>query len=245
MSCKPSILRRPAQDIRLEKAGVSELTDLLAINGLIHILRPQHRTPLSIGYPLRISHSQNSTLQSTMFHIIFSVTSGFLYLRNVLQGFARGLLALRSLDTISSYLTPAISPPPPVPLLGAPVPFVERSEPIILSYPSRDVIATQRQFPVSASPFPIYQSSLIAVTPDHFPKFLPVLVILAVISGFVVILPEISYFFINIVKSFKSKPMFYYPSALPPQFASSKLPISLVSLLLLWTGPVLIHSSFA
>jgi hypothetical protein len=189
-----------------------------------------------------------------MFHIVFSVTSRFLYLRNVLQGFARGLLALRSLDTISSHLTPALSPPPPVPLLGAPVPFVERPEQIILPYPSRDVIAIQRQFPVSASPFPIYQSSLIAVTPDHFPKFLPVLIILAVFSGFVVILPEITYFLMNIAKmpsasntakSFKSKPMFYCPPAsLSSQFTSSKLPISLVSLLLLWTGPVVIHSPF-
>jgi hypothetical protein len=137
---------------------------------------------------------------------------------------------------------------------------VERPEQIVLPYPSRDVIAIESQFPVSASPFPIYQSSLIAVTPSQFPKFLPLLVILAVISGFVVILPEITHFIMNIakmpsafthassyiVKSFKSKPMFYsLPTSLPSQFASSKLPISLISLLLLWTGPVLIHLSFA
>jgi hypothetical protein len=181
-----------------------------------------------------------------MFYVIFSLTSRPLYLRNILQGFARGILALRSLDAISSHLTSAISPPPPVPLLGAPVPFVERPEQIILPYPSRDVIAIERQFPVFASPFPIYQSSLIAVTPSQFPTFLPLLVILALIFGFVVILPEITYFFMNIANSFKSKPMFYCPpTGLPSQFASSKLPISLISLLLLWTGPVLIHSSFA
>ena len=179
-----------------------------------------------------------------MFHIIFSLTSRFLYFRNILQGFARGILTLRSLDAISSHLTPALSPPPPVPLLDAPDPFVERLEQIISPYPSRDVIAIERQFPVFASPFPIYQSSLIAVTPSHFPNFLPVLVILAVISGFFVILPEITYFFTNITKSFKS--MFYCPpTGLPSQFASSKLPISFISLLLLWTGPVLIYSSFA
>jgi hypothetical protein len=195
-----------------------------------------------------------------MFHVVFSLASRFLYLRNILQGFARGILALRSLDAISSHLTPALSPPPPVSLLDAPVPFLERPEQIISPYPSRDVIAIERQFPVFASSFPIYQSSLIAVTPSQFPKFLPVLVILSVISGFVVILPEITYFFTNIAKmpspfthasryiakSFKSKSMFYcLPTSLPSQFASSKLPISLISLLLLWTGPVLIHSSFA
>jgi hypothetical protein len=175
-----------------------------------------------------------------MFHVIFALTSRFLYLRNLLQGFARGILALRSLDAISSHLTPALSPPPPVPLLDALVPSMERPEQIILPYPSRDVIAIQRQFPVFASPFPLYQSSLIAVTPSHFPKFLPFFVVLAVISGFVVVLPEIASFFTNIVKSFKSKPMVHSPSTnMPSQFASSKLPISLVSLLLLWTGPVL------
>ena len=195
-----------------------------------------------------------------MFHAILSLTSRFLYLRNILQGFARGILALRSLDAISSNLIPALSPPPPVPLLDALVPSVERLEQIYLPYPSRDVIAIERQFPVSTSPFPIYQSSLIAITPSQFPKFLPALVILAVISGFVVILPEIAHFFTNvakipsaithvsryIAKSFKSEPMLYcLPTSLSSQFASSKLLISLISLLLLWTGPVLIHSSFA
>ena len=198
-----------------------------------------------------ISHFALRTLKlnsatHTMLHIVFSFTSRFLYLRNILQGFARGILALRSLDTISSRLAPALSPPPPVSLLDAPGRFVEHPDQIVLPYPSRDVIAFERQFPVFASPFPIYQSSLIAVKPSQFPKFLPVLVILAVLSGFVVILPEIAYFFTNIAKSFKPKPTFYcQPASLPSQFLSSKLPISLVSLLLLWTGPVPIHSSFA
>src|SRR6266404_3243694 len=195
-----------------------------------------------------------------MFHVVFSLTSRFLYLRNVLQRFSRGILALRSLGTIS-HLIPALSPPPPVPLLGAPVPFVERLEEIISPFPSRDLIVIERQFPVfaSASPFPIYQSSLIAVTPSQFPKFLPIFVILAVISGFVVILPEIAYFFMNIakipsafahasrtiVKPFKSKPTIScLPDCLPSQFSSCKLSISLISLLFLWTGPVRIHSSF-
>jgi hypothetical protein len=43
----------------------------------------------------------------------------------------------------------------------------------------------------------------------------------------------------NIAKLFRSMPTFHLlPACLPSQFASSKLPISLVSLLLLWTGPV-------
>ncbi|KAF8502908.1 hypothetical protein F5888DRAFT_1123729 [Russula emetica] len=181
-----------------------------------------------------------------MFHLVFSLTSRFLYLRNILQGFARGILALRSLDTISSYLAPALSPPPPVPLLDAPAPFVDHPEQIILPYPSRDVIAIERQLPVFASPFPIYQSSLIAVTPSQFPKFLPLLVILAVISGFVVVLPEITYSLMNIAKSFKSKSTFYrLPTSLPSQFASFNLPISLISLSLLCTGPPVIATFFA
>ena len=186
-----------------------------------------------------------------MFLAIFTLASRFPYLRNILRGFARGILALRSLDTISSHLTPALSSPPPVPLLDAPAPFAERPEQIISPYPSRDVIAIERQFPVFASSFPIYQSSLISVTPSQFPKFLPLLVLLAVISGFVVIMSEITHFFMNtakmssairhasryIAKSFKSKPTFYcLPTRLPSQFTSSKLPISLISLLLMWTG---------
>ncbi|KAI0264527.1 hypothetical protein BGY98DRAFT_1181844 [Russula aff. rugulosa BPL654] len=56
-----------------------------------------------------------------MFHIVLAIASRFLYFGNALQGFARGILALRNLGVISSHLIPAISPPPPIALLDAPV----------------------------------------------------------------------------------------------------------------------------
>lgn len=185
-----------------------------------------------------------------MFHVVFSLASRFLYLGNMLQGFAHRILALRSLDAISSILIPALPPPPPVPLLDAPVPFVELLEEIILPLPS---VAIERQPPAFSSLIPSYQSSLIAVSPSQFSKFLPFFVVLAAISGFVIILPTIIYFFAKIAKipsafanasrtiaeSFKPMPISkFLPASLPSRFTSSKLPISLLSLLLLWTGPV-------
>ncbi|KAH9990488.1 hypothetical protein BJV77DRAFT_1068869 [Russula vinacea] len=166
-----------------------------------------------------------------MFHVVFSLASRFLYLGNMLQGFAHRILALRSLDAISSILIPALPPPPPVPLLDAPVPFVELLEEIILPLPS---VAIERQPPAFSSLIPSYQSSLIAVSPSQFSKFLPFFVVLAAISGFVIILPTIIYFFAKIPSAFAN--------ALPSRFTSSKLPISLLSLLLLWTGPPAIAS---
>jgi hypothetical protein len=185
-----------------------------------------------------------------MFHVVFSLASRFLHLGNMLQGFAHRILALRSLDAISSCLIPALPPPPPVPLLDAPAPFVELLEEIILPLPS---VAIERQSPAFASLIPSYQSSLISVSPSQFSKFLPLFIVLAAISGFVVILPTIVYFFSKITKilsaisnasrtiaeSFKSVPFSHFLLAtLPSRFPSSKLPISLLSLLLLWTGPV-------
>lgn len=186
-----------------------------------------------------------------MFHVVFSLASRFLYLGNMLQGFAHRILTLRSLDTISSYLIPALPPPPPVLLLEAPAPLLELPVEIVSPFSSGSPFAIESQSPAFSSPISSYQSSLIALTPSQFSKFLPLLVFLAAFSGFVIIVPEIVYYFkniaktpsafasINIAKLFRFKPTFrLLPVSLPSQFASSKLPISLVSLLLLWTGPV-------
>ncbi|KAF8466279.1 hypothetical protein DFH94DRAFT_345963 [Russula ochroleuca] len=192
-----------------------------------------------------------------MFHVVFSLASRFLYLGNMLQGFAHRILALGSLGAISSRLMiPTLPPPPPVPLLDAPVSYVELLEEIISPYPS---VAIERQSPAFSSLIPSYQSSLIAVSPSQLPKFLPFFVLLAAISGFVVILPGFVYFFAKIDKipsafanasrtianSFKAMPISHFlPASLPSQFTSSKLPISLLSVILLWTGPPAIASFF-
>lgn len=142
-----------------------------------------------------------------MFHIVLAIASRFLYFGNVfvLQGFARGILALRNIGVISSHFIPALSPPPPIALLGAPVPFVGLPEEIIPPYPSGGLIALEpieRQPPPFASPIPSYQSSLITVSSSQLPIFLPLLIImLAIISGFLLLLPEIIDFFMNVAKS--------------------------------------------
>jgi hypothetical protein len=130
-----------------------------------------------------------------MFHIFFGIISRYLYFGNALQGFARGILALR---IISSNLLPAISPPPPTAFIDASFPFVG---PLgdISPYPSAGLIAlerTGRQPPSFASPLP-YQSSLITLPPSQLPIFLPLLIIMvAVTSGFIIVLPGI--YFMNV-----------------------------------------------
>ena len=130
-----------------------------------------------------------------MFHIVLAITSRFLYFGNVLQGFARGILALRNLGLISSHLIPALSPPPPIALLDAPVSFVGLPEEIIPPYPSGGLIALERierQPPPFASSIPSYQSSLITVSSSQLPILLPLFIItLAIISGFLLLIPEI------------------------------------------------------
>ncbi len=99
-------------------------------------------------------------------------------------------------------------------------------------YPSGDLIAIERielHPPPFASPIPSYQSSLMVVSSSGLPNLLPLFIImLGIISGFVVVLPEIIYFFMNVSKSRNvSKLVRYFLPA---------------SLLLLWvTGPVRTH----
>jgi len=140
-----------------------------------------------------------------MFHFVLALASRFLYFGNALQGLARGILALRNIGVISSHLIPALSPPPPIALLDAPAPFVGLSEEIIPPYPSAGLIALERierQPPAFAPPILSYQSSLITVSPSQLPIFLPLfMVMLAIVSGFVILLPEIIDFFTNIANS--------------------------------------------
>jgi hypothetical protein len=140
-----------------------------------------------------------------MFHIVLAIASRFLYFGNALQGFARGILTLRNLGLISSHLIPALPPPPPIALLDAPVPFVGLPEDIIPPYPSGGLIALERigrQPPPFASSIPSYQSSLITISSSQLPIFLPLFIImLAIISGFVLLLPEIIDCFMNVAMS--------------------------------------------
>jgi hypothetical protein len=180
-----------------------------------------------------------------MFHIVFSITARFLYLGDMLQGFARGILALRNLRITSSHLIPALPSPSSAPPLGAPLAFLELPEDIISPYSSA-LIAIEPQPPVFSSSIPSYQSSLIAITPSQMPNLVPLFIFLATISGFVIILPEFVYFFNTIAKntsafayasrifakSFKSRPILYLAPTSPPiQLRSSNLLIPLVPFL--------------
>ena len=154
-----------------------------------------------------------------MSHIIFlAIASKFLYLGNVLRVLARGIVALRNLGLISSRFIPAISPPPPIALLDSPVSFVGLPEEISPPYPSVGLIALERierQPPPFASPIPSYQSSLITVSSSQLPIFLPLFIItLAIISGFLLLLPQVVDFFTNVAprhisKLVVSKPLSY------------------------------------
>ena len=176
-----------------------------------------------------------------MFHIVLSIASRFMLFGNMLQGLARSILALRNLGVIS-HLIPTLSPPPPILLLDAAAPFVELTEETFLPYPSPDPIDIglfERRTPAFSSSIPSYQSSLISVTPSHLPTFVPLLITLAIISVLVFLLPGIVYFFMKIAKmpSTVSKASSFLPARPHLRFTSRSL-VSLVSLLLLWTGPV-------
>ena len=190
-----------------------------------------------------------------MFHIVLSIASRFLFLGNMLQGLARGILTLRHLGVIS-HLVPTLPSPPPTLLLDAAIPFVALSEETISPYPSAGLIAVERierLSPAFSSPIPSYQSSLVTVTPSQLPKFLPLLIIFAMISGLVILVPEILYLFMNVSKitsaftyaSRSTSNLFrfrcisgFLAVTLPSHLTSSRLFFSLVSLLFLWTGPV-------
>jgi hypothetical protein len=138
-----------------------------------------------------------------MFQIFFAIISRCLYLGNALQGFARGILALR---IISSNLHPAISPAPPIAFIDAPFPVVglPLAEEMPL-YPSRDLIVG-RQPPLFASPIPSYRSSLITASTGQLPIFIfPLfLIILAVVAGFILALPPILDYLMNVIKFVRS-----------------------------------------
>lgn len=109
-----------------------------------------------------------------MYTLTDVVLSRFLYLRNVLHGFARGILALRNLYTISYLLIPSFSTHPASPR------------------PSHCPAPRRLLLPVISPPFP--------VIPSQLPDIMPISIVGVVISGFLVLLREIICLFTNIAK---------------------------------------------
>src|SRR6266702_122510 len=211
--------------------------------------------------------SSNTRLQlSTSMFQLFAFTSRFLYLGNVLQGLARGVLALRNLRTITSCLIPTLSSPHPTHLLDAPIAPLELLEEFRTPSSSGGLIVIEGPPLVLPSAIPTlsYQSSLVTVTPNRLPDLMPLLLFLAFISGFVLLLPGFVYVCATIAnrtsaiahasrkisKAFSFVPIFslnpifslkplsgLVPYFFPTQISSRHLFVSF-SFLLLWTGPV-------
>ena len=195
-----------------------------------------------------------------MLHVVLSLASRFLYLGNMVRGFARGILALRNLQTISSLLIPALPAPPPIPLLDAPTTIAKLQDEIVLPYASAvstDLIAIESQSPVFASSTASHESSLMLVTPSQFPDLVPVLILLAIISGFLVVLPEIFCLFTNIAKTspaikyasrlfpklFRTNPISHLiPDYSPSMLVPAQLFLFLNCVLFSWTGLVRTYS---
>jgi hypothetical protein len=181
-----------------------------------------------------------------MFHALFALLRG-------LRGFARGLLALRKLHDIASHLVPTLCSPPPSHFLdAAPIAPLDVLEELTTpsSYGALIAIEVPPQALPSAIPTHIYQSGLVTVTPTHFFDLIHILLLLAFISGLVLLLPGLVYVFATIagrisapfrLSTKNSKASSFKPAfRLAPNFVSTPLflLVSLVSLLLLWTGPV-------
>ena len=183
-----------------------------------------------------------------MFHFVFSIASRLLCFGNMLQGFAHAIRALRNLHAISSRLIPALPPPPPIPLLDPPTASADFPDDFILPNASAELFAIESQSRVSSSLIPRFPSALVAVTPSQLPNLVFFFFMLAIISGFIVLLSEI--YVMNALNvspvvthssSKSSKPRkanaesHRFPAGLPSQRLSL---MSLGSMLLFWTGPV-------
>jgi hypothetical protein len=167
------------------------------------------------------------------------------------------MLAVRNLRITSSrHLIPTLSPPPLVQLLespGPPLPLLELSDDFGMPYPTTDLLVIDQPPSFMLSPMPSYQSSLAIVTPSNIPDLVPLFLMLAIISGLFCFLPELAYVFTVIskflsafvnasnsfFKSFKRKPASNLAlTASTSQPISFRTIVSLISLVLVWTGPV-------
>ena len=200
-----------------------------------------------------------------MFQALFAFTSGFLNLGNLLQGLARGVLALRNLRI--SRLRPTLSSPQPIHLLEAPIaPLGRLVEEFRTPSSSGGLIVIEDPPLVLPSPIPTrsFQSSLVTVTSNRLPNLVPFLLLLIFISGFLLLLPGLVHVRATIAnrisafcrqsRKFSKASSFKPVSSLVPVFSLvptfslvpnffstlifSRHLVSLVSLLLLWTGPV-------
>ena len=206
-------------------------------------------------------------------HVFVSLqlASRFLSLRNMFQGLAHWILALRNLRAISSNFIPALPPPPPFPTLDAPTVFSSLPNDFFLpsvssvsalpaasavSVASAELIAIESQPSFLSSPISAFQSSLMLATPNQLP--ISIFILLSIISASLFFFSASLYFHNNtanissaftrtsriFAKLFRTNPIPYLvPAYVPPIFAPLQLVICLISLLVLRTGLVRVHSS--
>ena len=214
-------------------------------------------TVLQLSHRIRFYNSLHRHLTMLPAHFF---TSGLLNLGILLQGLARRVFRFRKLPIVR--LKPSLSSPPPIHLLEAPIAPLERLvEEFRTPSSSGGLIVTEGPPLVQPSPIPTrsFQSSLVTVTPNRIPNLVPFLLLLIFISGFLLLLPGLVYVRASIANrisaicrrqsrkfskasSFKPVSSLVLVFSLVPNFFStlifSRHLVSLVSLLLLWTGPV-------
>ena len=130
-----------------------------------------------------------------MFQALFAVTSGFLYVGNLLRGLARGILGFRNLHDIASHLMPSLPSPQTVHLLDAPIAPLELLEELTTPNSSGGLIVIEVSPLVLPSPIPTrsYQLSLDVVTPNRILDLAHVFSLLLFISVLVLLLPGLVY----------------------------------------------------
>ena len=130
-----------------------------------------------------------------MFQALFAVTSGFLYVGNLLRGLARGILGFRNLHDIASHLMPSLPSPQTIHLLDAPIAPLELLEELSTPSSSGGLIVIEVSPLVLPSPIPTlsYQLSLDVVTPNHILDLAHIFSLLAFISVLVLLLPGLVY----------------------------------------------------
>ena len=126
-----------------------------------------------------------------MFPALFAVTSGFLYVGNLLRGLARGILGFRNLHDIASHLTPSLPSPQTTLLLDAPIAPLELLEELITLSSSEGLILIEASPLVLPSPVPThsYQLSLDVIAPNRILDLAHIFSLLVFISVLVLLLP--------------------------------------------------------
>ena len=182
-----------------------------------------------------------------MLQTLFAFTAGFLNLDNLRRGLARGALTLRDLCVIIFRLRLTLSCAPPIHVMEVPISPSVLMEELTMPSSSQGLIVIEAPSLVLPSPIPTrsYQSSPVTVTSDRLPDLVPLLILLVVISGFVLLLPGLVYFcstIANRISAFSRISRKKSISSLVPYLFSTRIffrhLVSLVSLLLLWTGQV-------